>query len=110
MAPPAASDLVDPAAFAALRARLPELLEEGRRLGHNVDEDPYLQLDPEGLLRRYLIATDSDLEESVRRIRATIDWRHKWNVLECHQQGMGSLLFAEESNPGSEMYFAKSCH
>lgn len=98
------------AAVEALRAELPSILEEGRRGGHDVDADPYLQLDPEGLARRYIVACDGRVEEAVRRLRATIAWRRDWGILECHKRGAARLLFAEESNPGSEMYFAESFH
>jgi len=101
---------VNQAALHDLVEQLPALYEEGRSLGHDVDGDPYLMIDSVGLARRYLIATDGNIAEAARRIRATIAWRHDWRVLEYHKVGAAQQLFSEATNPGSEMYFAKACH
>lgn len=110
MAPASPLDSVPPAVVQALAARWPVLLAEARDAGHDVEADPYLTLDPEGLLLRFLVATDHNVVEAERRIRAMLEWRREWRILDCHQPGMAEHLYSEASNPGSEMYFSQSCH
>lgn len=101
---------VDQWALKALKEKLPALLEEGRANGHDVDADPYLQLDQTHLCRRYLIATDSNVAEAAERIKATIAFRRDWRVLDYHRPGVAQQLFSDVTNPGAEMYFGPSGH
>ncbi|CAK0904298.1 unnamed protein product [Prorocentrum cordatum] len=101
---------VDPVAFRCLTDRYHVILEDAQKRGHHVEKDPMLTLDPEGLVCRYLIAEDNDAAKAEARLRATIDWRQRWNILEYHRPGEAQRLFTESSNPGAEMYFADSLH
>lgn len=101
---------VDPAAFRCLSDRFHVILEDAQKRGHHVDKDPMLTLDPEGLVCRYLIAEENNAAKAEARLRATIDWRQRWNILEYHRPGEAQRLFTESSNPGAEMYFADSLH
>ncbi|CAJ1361967.1 unnamed protein product, partial [Effrenium voratum] len=97
-------------AYQELLKRLPALLEQGRRDGHDVDADPMLTLDVPGLLRRYLIAEDWNVDKAEQRLQSTISFRRKWQILEYYKTGAAKHLYEEASNPGSEMYFADSLH
>ncbi|CAJ1455760.1 unnamed protein product, partial [Effrenium voratum] len=97
-------------AYQELLKRLPALLEQGRRDGHDVDADPMLTLDVPGLLRRYLIAEDWNVDKAEQRLQSTISFRRKWQILEYYKPGAAKHLYEEASNPGSEMYFADSLH
>eukprot|EP00928_Gymnodinium_smaydae_P071992 TRINITY_DN55444_c0_g1_i1.p1 TRINITY_DN55444_c0_g1~~TRINITY_DN55444_c0_g1_i1.p1 ORF type:complete len:452 (-),score=29.43 TRINITY_DN55444_c0_g1_i1:154-1509(-) len=101
---------VDPVAFARMWEEWPAMLQEACSLGYRVNEDPFLTLDPEGIVCRYLIAEDNNVAAAAQRLRATLAWRREWNILEYHTKGIGHRLYAEESNPGAEMYFAVSGH
>mmetsp|Transcript_26627 Transcript_26627/g.58485 ORF Transcript_26627/g.58485 Transcript_26627/m.58485 type:complete len:436 (-) Transcript_26627:17-1324(-) len=102
--------MVRPEAIAALLAQLPELLEEGRLAGHDVDSDPFLTLDPEGLVERYLIAANGNVANAAKRLRATIAWRRDAGVLSWHKPGAAERLLLEKNCPGAEVYFADSGH
>lgn len=106
----AALPAVDAGALGTLLSEWPGLLEQARRDGHDVESDPYLTTDPEDLLRRFLIATDGNVADAAKRLRAMLVWRREWGILDCHRPGAARQLFSDESNPGSEMYFAQSGH
>ncbi|CAJ1432865.1 unnamed protein product [Effrenium voratum] len=72
-----------------------------------------LTLDVPGLLRRYLIAEDWNVDKAEQRLQSTISFRRKWQILEYYKPGhifLGAELFDYVVNLGSEMYFADSLH
>lgn len=73
-----------------------------------IDEDPFFATDLPSLLRRYLVSAKFDAEEAMSRLQATAEWRRDWDVMSYYRPGVARELFAEATNPGSEMYFADS--
>lgn len=97
------------ATLQSLEARWADAFQElGLEAYPAIASDPFFTTDTPGLLRRYLLATGFDVEEALVRLQDTARWRRDWDVLAYHEPGAASTLFAEESNPGSEMYFADS--
>lgn len=73
-----------------------------------IERDPFFTIDAQGLLRRYLLAARFDIDEAVLRLRSTAQWRREWDVLAYYEPGAAMAAFAEDPNPGAEMYFADS--
>jgi hypothetical protein len=76
---------------------------------YDIDSDPYLSPpaaeDREALLMRYLIAEELAEEKAADRLRRTVLWRMRWNVMAYYENGSADRLF---SASGAEMYFCES--
>jgi len=118
--PPEPESMLDPTVEAFATPERQELLQklESRWIGleaefrggsyPDVARDPFFTTDVRGLLRKYLLASQLDAEEALKRLRATAEWRRDWDVLSYYEPGAALELFGEASNPGAEMYFADS--
>jgi DNA-dependent RNA polymerase auxiliary subunit epsilon len=61
-------------------------------------------------LRAMLNENQKDpVDTAMTRMDDVVKYRHEYSVNDFSKPNMGSLLFREKTNPGSEMYFADSC-
>eukprot|EP00802_Teleaulax_amphioxeia_P019002 Tamp_19218.p1 GENE.Tamp_19218~~Tamp_19218.p1 ORF type:complete len:339 (-),score=54.56 Tamp_19218:136-1152(-) len=100
--------------LAALRQRYAGILDEMRGTYADIDEDLYLCASPAAashldmLLKRYLVATDMDVEEAALRLRETAEWRRDWEISQYYSHGAAARYMSEAQNPGAEVYIADS--
>jgi hypothetical protein len=76
-------------------------------------EDPYLSptspQDQEALLKRFLLAEEYNVPKAADRLRATLLFRKRFNMLQFYLPGSGAKTLSERLNPGAEAYFVDSC-
>ena len=84
-------------------------------LEHSYDQlesDPILSpatpQDKEALLKRFLLAEDFHVAKAAERLRSTLVFRKRFNILQFYRLNAGTLLLKDSHNPGAEAYFVDS--